>query len=126
MWGVERRDRNENVFARANGLRDNAETAIACRGPGPARKKKKRCISSREEEEVDAHRCPCGIAIETRTRIVGECDMYKEEPGVLKEMKETYESDMEEFGTLLQGTIVNSAYGTRKNLYRTTYFDHNP
>ena len=38
--GIKRRDRNENVFARANGLRENAETAISCRGPGPARKKK--------------------------------------------------------------------------------------
>ena len=39
-WGVERRDRNENVFARPDGLRENAETAISRRGPGPARKKK--------------------------------------------------------------------------------------
>ena len=38
--GVERRDRNENVFARPNELRENAETAISCRGPGPARKEK--------------------------------------------------------------------------------------
>ena len=37
---VKRRNRNENVFARPNGLRENAETAISCRGPGPARKKK--------------------------------------------------------------------------------------
>ena len=31
------RDRSENVFARANELRENAETV---RGPGPSRKKK--------------------------------------------------------------------------------------
>ena len=31
MWGVKRSDRNENVFARPDGLRDNAETAISCR-----------------------------------------------------------------------------------------------
>ena len=31
---------NENVFARPNGLREKAETAISCRGLGPIRKKK--------------------------------------------------------------------------------------
>ena len=30
----------KNVFARPNGLRENAETAISCRGPGPARTNK--------------------------------------------------------------------------------------
>ena len=44
-----------------NGIRENAETAISCRGPGPARKK--RYTSSREEEE-DALMCPCGNAVE--------------------------------------------------------------
>ena len=29
--GIERRIRSENIFARPNGLRDNAETAISCR-----------------------------------------------------------------------------------------------
>ena len=38
--GVKRSDRNENVFARPNGLRENAEIAVSCRGPGPARRKK--------------------------------------------------------------------------------------
>ena len=40
LRGVKRRNRNENVFARPNGLRENAETAISCRRHGPARKKK--------------------------------------------------------------------------------------
>ena len=31
IWGNKRKDRNENVFARPNGLRENAETAISCR-----------------------------------------------------------------------------------------------
>ena len=35
--------REENVLARPNGLRENAETAISCRGPGPARTKKEVC-----------------------------------------------------------------------------------
>ena len=38
--GVKRRGSNEHVFARPNGLRENAETATSGRGPGPARKKK--------------------------------------------------------------------------------------
>ena len=29
--GIERRNRNGNVFARPNGLRENTETAISCR-----------------------------------------------------------------------------------------------
>ena len=33
----------ENVFTRPIGLRENAETAISCRGPGPARTKKEVC-----------------------------------------------------------------------------------
>ena len=40
LWGVTGRSRNENVCARPNGLRENAETAISCMGPGPARKEK--------------------------------------------------------------------------------------
>ena len=45
--------------------------------------------------------CPCGKAIESRTHIVGECEIYKEERDVLEEeMREIDECDMEEFGTL--------------------------
>ena len=38
--GVEERYWNENLFARPNGIRGKAETAISCTGPGPTRKKK--------------------------------------------------------------------------------------
>ena len=38
--GVEGRYWNEHVFARPNGLREKADTAISCRGPGPTRKNK--------------------------------------------------------------------------------------
>ena len=54
--------------------------------------RRKRFTSSREveEEEVDAQMCPGGKTIESRTHIVGECEMYKEERDVLKEgMRET-------------------------------------
>ena len=59
----------------------------------------KRCTSSREEEE-DAQMCPCGKAIESRTHIVGKCEMYKEERDVLKDMKKVDECDTEKSGTL--------------------------
>ena len=37
--GVGPRGRKKNVFGRPTGLRENAETVISGRGPGPARKK---------------------------------------------------------------------------------------
>ena len=62
--------------------------------------RRKRYTSSREGE-IDAQMCPCGKAIESRSHIVGECDLYKEERDVLEEgTKEIDECDMEEFGTL--------------------------
>ena len=73
---------NENVFARPNGLRENTETAISFRGPGPARKKGYTRTSSREKE--DPQMCPCGKAIESRTHIVGTCEIYKKERDVLE------------------------------------------
>ena len=44
-----------NVFVRPNGLRENAETAVSCRGPGPARKKKK--VIPVVESRNKMHRC---------------------------------------------------------------------
>ena len=50
--------------------------------------RRKRYASSREdEEEIDAQMCPCGKAMESRTHMVGECEMYKEERNVLGEEK---------------------------------------
>ena len=40
--------------------------------------------SSRVEEEEDAQRCFCGNADESRTRVVGECELYEEEGNVLR------------------------------------------
>ena len=58
--GVKARNRNENAFARANGLHESAETAVSCRGSRPARK----YTRSRGEEDGDAHMYPCGKAVE--------------------------------------------------------------
>ena len=50
---------------------------------------RKRQTSSREEweeEEEDAQKmCPCGKAAESRTHIVGECEMCKEERDAFEE-----------------------------------------
>ena len=34
---------------------------------------------------MDAHMCPCGTTIESRTRIVRECEIYREERDAIKE-----------------------------------------
>ena len=46
--------------------------------------------------------CPCGKAVESRTHIVGECDLYKEDRDVSQEMRKINECDMIKFrfGTL--------------------------
>ena len=45
--------------------------------------------------------CPCGKSVESRTHIVGECEIYKEERDVLeKSMRKIDERSVEKFGTL--------------------------
>ena len=45
--------------------------------------------------------CPCGTTIESRTHIVGEYGVYKEERDALEEgMRKLDVCDMEEFGRL--------------------------
>ena len=46
--------------------------------------RRKRSTTGREEEANDAQMCPCGKAIESRTHIVGECEICKEERGVIR------------------------------------------
>ena len=43
---------------------------------------------------------PCGQAVKSRTHIVGEREIYKEDGDVLGEMMKIDECDMEKFGTL--------------------------
>ena len=63
-----------------------------------------RHTGSREEEEEDAQMCPCGKANESRTHIVGEGEMYKEERAVLEEgTRQRDEHDMEKFITVDNG-----------------------
>ena len=44
--------------------------------------------------------CPCGKAVESRTHIVIECEICKEERDVLEEMRKIDECGVETFGTL--------------------------
>ena len=65
----------------------------------PERGKGYEYTSSRDEEQEDAQRCPCGKAKESRSDIVEECETYKEECDVL-EMRKVAECDIEKFSTL--------------------------
>ena len=59
----------------------------------------KRYTSSREGEDVDTNMCPCGTAIESRTHIVGESEICKEERDALEGgVRKLDVGDMEEFG----------------------------
>ena len=57
--------------------------------------------------------CSCGIAVESRTHIVGECEIYKDERDVL-EMRKIDECDMEEFGTLDSSEETIAILGDRR------------
>ena len=62
---------------------------------------RKKGYTSRKEEGKYAQMCPCGKANESRTHIVGQCEMCKEERDVLEEERRTIdECDMEKFITL--------------------------
>ena len=63
--------------------------------------RRKRCTSSRQEEDVATSMCPRGTTIESRTHVVGECDIYKEERNALEnEIMKLDACHMEEFGRL--------------------------
>ena len=54
MLGVKRGDRNENVFPRPDGLRENAEAAISCsRDLDLPERRNRYDINNREEEEEE-------------------------------------------------------------------------
>ena len=44
--------------------------------------------------------CPCGTTIESRTHILGKCEIYKEERDALEEMRELDECDKDGLGRL--------------------------
>ena len=46
--------------------------------------RRKRYTSKRVEEKVDEQNCPCGKAVESRTHMIAECELYQEEQDVLE------------------------------------------
>ena len=51
--------------------------------------------------------CPCGKAVESRTHIVIECEICKEERDVLEEMRKIDECGVETFGTLDSLSLIH-------------------
>ena len=75
------RDRNENVFARPKGLRENAESAISGRGVDLPEKRGKPIAGRRMSTGVPSWQS------QSRTRIGGRFEMDREKWDVL-EMRE--------------------------------------
>ena len=58
--------------------------------------------------------CPCGTTIESRTHIVGECEIYKEERDALEEeMRKLDVCHMEELGRLESNEKTIAILGDR-------------
>ena len=57
--------------------------------------------------------CPCGTTLESRTHIVGECELYKKERDALEEMRALDACDMEEFGRLESSEKTIAILGDR-------------
>ena len=94
------------------GLRENVGMKMYLHGPTDCAKtlklqfrggdvdlpeRRKKYTNSREEEDVAINRCLCGTAVESRTHIVGECEICKEERDALEEMRKLDVCDMQEF-----------------------------
>ena len=110
------RERGEALRDIYGGLREAIGMKIYLHGPMDYAKKmklrfrvgdldlperRKRYTSSREEEDVATNMCPCGTTIESRTHIVGQCEICKEERVALEEgMRKLDVCDMEEIGRL--------------------------
>ena len=95
--GTERGDRDEDISAWPNGRGENLKLRFRV-GDLDLPERRKRYTSSREEEDVDRQKCPCGKAMESRTHIVAECELYKEERDVLEgEMRDMNEGGTESF-----------------------------
>ena len=62
---------------------------------------------------MDARMCPCGTTIESRTHIIGECEIHKEERDAFEEMGKVDECGMEEFGRLASSEKTIATRGHR-------------
>ena len=62
--------------------------------------RRKRYTSSRKEEDVATNMCPCRTTIESRTYIVGECEICKEERDAVEEIRKIDVCDVEKVGRI--------------------------
>ena len=96
IYGGLREDIGKNVSARSNGLREIAKLRVRV-GDLDLPERRKRFTSSRKED-MATNMCPCGTTTESRTHIVGECGIFKEEQDALEEVRKLDACDMGEFG----------------------------
>ena len=75
---------------------------------------RRKIYTSSREEDVGAHMCACGTTIESRTNVLGECEVYSEERDVfVEEMRKLNECDIEEFGRLESSEKTVAILGDR-------------
>ena len=75
--------------------------------------RRERYTSSGEEKDVATNMCPCGTTIESRTHIVGECEIYQEERDALEETRKLDACDMKAFGTVESSEKTITILGDR-------------
>ena len=77
-------------------------------------KKRRRNTNSGEEEDVTTNMCLCGTIIESRSYILGECEIFKEEWDALEEkLRKLYVCDMEKFRRLERSEKTIDILGDR-------------
>ena len=76
-------------------------------------KRRKRYTNSGEAEDVATNMCPCGTILESRTYLVGECEIFKEERDALQEMRKLDVCGMGEFGRLESSEKTIAILGDR-------------
>ena len=75
---------------------------------------RRRRYTSSQEEGEDEQMGPCGKAVESRTHIVGKCEIYKEERDVLqKGMTKIDECDIDKLSTLDSSEKATAILGER-------------
>ena len=93
MRGVNRRDKNEKRKAHLHSPMDFAKTLkLRYRVGGLDLPERIKRFAGSPVEGEGAQRCPRGNADESRTRIAGECELYKGERDVLEEKLGTLDS----------------------------------
>ena len=113
IYGELREDNGMNTYLHGQmGYAKMLKLRFLSKGCGPTIKKKEIYQCSREED-VATNMCPCGTRIESRTHIVGECVIFKEERDALEETRKIDVCDMEEFCRLESSEKTIAILGDR-------------